>query len=91
MDAIVKETNLQRILREKNISTEAVKAVIGCATPKSALMKIRRECQFKLSEAKTLHQNLLPEYDFDYLFREYYGADDTDEDPGQQAEGIDPV
>lgn len=71
MDAV--DTNLIRVLREKNINVAAVRAVIGVKQDKSVREKLTKVRPFNLPEAKRLHSNLLPEYDFDYLFNEYAG------------------
>ena len=65
------ETNLQRILREKNISTSAVAAVTGVSQTQTIVRKLRREYPFKLGEAMKINKELLPEYSFFYLFDEY--------------------
>ena len=80
MDGAVKETNLQRILREKNISVAAVGAVIGVRQEQSVRRKLAKLFPFKLPEAKKLHRDLLPEYDFDYLFNEYVDLETSEEE-----------
>ena len=82
MDAIVQrqETNLIRILREKNINTHTIALVIGVKQDASAKRKIDMKYPFTIPEAMAIHKNLLPEYSFDYLFREYADikADDSE-------------
>lgn len=59
--------NLKKALSTKNISIKAFAAVIGVCE-KTAYNKINGEVEFTLSEAMTTKKELLPEYDFDYLF-----------------------
>lgn len=70
------ETNLIRLLREKNIGAAAVGAVMGVNQPQTVRRKLNKLYPFKLSEAKKIHKNLLSEYDFDYVFE---GYDDVNE------------
>lgn len=74
------ETNLTRILRFKLISAEAVGKVIGVSQPQTVRRKLNRQYPFKLGEAKKLHSELLPEYDFDYLFAEYVNINEEPQD-----------
>mgnify|MGYP007069898090 FL=1 len=80
MDAMTRETHLTRILREKNISADAVGAVIGVRQRQSVTRKLAKQYPFKLPEAKKIHSNLLPEYDFDYLFDEYVDIQSDDDE-----------
>ena len=49
----------------------ALGVVIGVRQEQTVRRKLDKLFPFKLPEAKKLHTNLLPEYDFDYLFDEY--------------------
>ncbi len=80
MDGTIKETNLQRILREKNITTAAVGAVCNLNQTQSVVRKLSKTFPFKLPEAIAIHKNLLPEYDFNYLFDEYADIADADDE-----------
>lgn len=82
LQEINQETNLTRILRFKMLSAEAVGKVIGVNQPQTVRRKLQRQHPFKLGEAKKLHHELLPEYDFDYLFADYV---DINEDPQETA------
>ena len=75
------ETNLTRILRIKLISAEAVGKVIGVRQPQTVRRKLQRQYPFNLPEAKRLHRGLLPEYDFDYLFADYFDVGDDSQEP----------
>lgn len=74
-----RETNLERILREKKLSVAAVSAVIGVSQPQSTRRKLSKERPFKLGEAMHIHKDLLPEYDFNFLFDEYGDIPDEEE------------
>ena len=75
-----KETNLMRLLRIKNISASTVGAVIGVKQPQTIRRKLYGQFPFKLGEAKKIHHELFPEYDFDYVFDEYCEVEDEKED-----------
>lgn len=59
--------NLKKALNAKNVSIKAFAAVIGVCE-KTAYNKINGDVEFTLSEAMTIKKELLPEFDFDYLF-----------------------
>lgn len=73
------DTNLTRILRIKMISAETVGNVIGVRQPQTVRRKLNRQFPFKLGEAKKLHKELLPEYDFSYLFDDYCDIEEPEE------------
>lgn len=60
--------NLKKALNAKNISIKAYAAVIGVCE-RTAYNKINGKMEFTLSEAMITKKELLPEFDFDYLFR----------------------
>ena len=75
------ETNLTRILRLKLISAEAIGKIIGVNQPQTVRRKLNKQYPFKLGEAKKIHNELLPEYDFDYLFADYVDIDEAAQEP----------
>ena len=58
---------LESELRKKNISNAAVASLLNC-TERTFYNKLHGSTQFTLNEAFLIHQNLLPEYNIDYLF-----------------------
>ena len=60
-------TNLQKVLREKGISTKTVAAIIGVAE-KTAYNKIYGVSECSISEAFAIQRDLLPEYTLEYIF-----------------------
>lgn len=59
--------NLQTALKAKNISIRAFTQIIGVKSESSAQNKLRGRTDFTLSEVMKIME-LLPEYDFDWLF-----------------------
>ena len=62
--------NVQKALISKNISMKALAQFLG-VTEKTIQNKIQGDTDFSFPEAKRIKMELLPEYDYDYLF----GAD----------------
>lgn len=71
----MEETNLQRLIKIRNITTSLMAKLLGI-TDAAALRKVQRKYQFKLSEAMTLHRELFPEYRLEYLFEGYDELED---------------
>ena len=59
--------NLSTELKRKNITQKVVADLIK-STEKTANNKILGKTDFTISEAFSIHKNLLPEFDIDYLF-----------------------
>lgn len=58
---------IKRALSDKNISVEAVAALLGIHR-NSAANKLNGATPFSIEEAFKLKSELLPEYDIEYLF-----------------------
>ena len=59
--------NLKKELAEKGISYTVVASLLG-VSDKTAWNKVNGECEFTVSEALKVKQNLFPEFEISYLF-----------------------
>lgn len=59
--------NVQKALNDKNITMRAVAQLLG-VTEKTIQNKIQGDTDFSFPEAMKIKRELLPEYDYDYLF-----------------------
>lgn len=64
--------NVRVALSQKNISMKALAQFLG-VSEKTIQNKIQGDTDFTFPEAKRIKKELLPEYDYDYLF----ATDDT--------------
>lgn len=59
--------NVKKELSAKGISYTVVASLLGVAD-KTAWNKVKGECEFTVSEALKVKQNLFPEFEISYLF-----------------------
>lgn len=60
-------TRIEKTLSDKNIGCKVLAKVLG-VSEKTAWNKIHGETEFSVREAQITKRELLPEYDFEYLF-----------------------
>ena len=65
--------NLEKVMREKNISIASAAATIGMPEP-TFRGKIKDNRPFSVDEALSLKFNLFPEFEVKYLFYSEFGS-----------------
>ena len=63
----MKNLNVQKALVAKNVSMKALAQFLG-VTEKTVQNKIQGDTDFTFPEAMRIKRDLLPEYEYDYLF-----------------------